>query len=86
MPQTEFSHETDNETVERIPESEKNLVVIHALIISAREPKEISNLFPKEAHQENFSFTFLFQNVFSQGGELRTIRVNENYLVVYKNT
>ena len=85
LPQTEFSHGIDNEILEKIQASEKNLVVLDDLMTSAGESKQISKLFTQEAHHKNLTVIFIVQNVFYHGREMRTISLNAHYLVLYKN-
>ena len=49
LPQTHFSHEIDDEILEQIRASEKNLVVLDDLMTSAVESTQISKLFNQEA-------------------------------------
>ena len=85
LPQTHFSHGIDNEILEKIQASEKNLVLLDDLMTSAGESKQISKLFTQEAHHKNLTVIFIVQNVFYHGREMRTISLNTHYLVLYKN-
>ena len=85
LPQTHFSRGIDNEILERIQASEKNLVVLDDLITSAGESKQISKLFTQPAHSRNLSVIFIVQNVSYHGRDMRTISLNAHYLDLYKN-
>ena len=76
LPQTEFAFGIDNEFLEKIEASEKNLVVPDHLMTSAEDSKRISKLFTQEAHQKNLTVIFIVQNLFYQALELRTISLN----------
>ena len=58
LPQTEFSHGIDNEILEKIQASEKNMVGLDDLLTIPGESKEISKLFTQEAHLQNYSVIF----------------------------
>jgi Adenovirus IVa2 protein len=47
--------------------------------------KEITNLFVKGSHHRNLSIWFLMQNFFHQGKEIRTITLNAQYIILFKN-
>jgi hypothetical protein len=47
--------------------------------------KEISNLFVKGSHHRNLSIWFLMQNFFHQGKEIRTVTLNAQYIILFKN-
>ena len=85
LPQTELVLGIDNEILEKIQASEKNLVVLDDLLTSAGESKQISKLFIQDAHHKNLTVIFIVQNVFYHGREMRTISLNAHYLVLTKN-
>ena len=89
LPQTHLAHGIDNEILEKIHASEKNLLVLDDLMTSAGESKQISKLFTQEAHHKNLTVIFIVHNLFYQGREMSTICnaiiLNAHYLVLYKN-
>ena len=85
LPQPEFALGIDNEILEKIQASQKNLVVLADLMTSAGESKQISKLFTQEAHWKNFSVIFIVQNLFCHGRERKSISLNVHYLLLYKN-
>ena len=85
LSQTEFTHGIDNEILENIQASDKNLVVLDDLMTSPGESKQISKLFTQEAHHKNLTVIFLAQNLFYHGRKMRTIRLNAHYLFLHKN-
>ena len=85
LPTLDFHQGIDNQVLESIQTSERNLVVIDDLMSSAADSKRISKLFTQESHHRNLTVIFIVQNLFYQGREMRTISLNAHYLVLYKN-
>jgi hypothetical protein len=46
---------------------------------------EIGKLFTKGSHHRNLSVWFLMQNFFHKGKEIRTITLNAQYIILFKN-
>ena len=46
---------------------------------------EITKLFTKGSHHRNLSIWFLMQNFFHQGKGIRTITLNAQYIILFKN-
>jgi hypothetical protein len=85
VPTIEFVNGIDNDKLDSVNASERNLVVLDDLMASAGDSKKISNLFTQEAHHRNLTVIFIIQNLFNQGKEMRNISLNAHYLVLYKN-
>lgn len=47
--------------------------------------KELSQLFTKGSHHRNVSIWFLMQNFFHHGKDIRTITLNAQYIILFKN-
>jgi hypothetical protein len=62
---------------------ERTLVIIDDLM--AECGKEITSLFVKGSHHRNLSVWFLMQNFFHQAKEIRTITLNAQYILLFKN-
>src|SRR5579859_478808 len=62
---------------------ERVLILIDDLM--AECGKEITNLFVKGSHHRNISLWFLMQNFYHQGKEIRTITLNAQYIILFKN-
>jgi len=62
---------------------ERVLLVIDDLM--AECGKDITNLFVKGSHHRNLSIWFLMQNFFHQAKEIRTITLNAQYIILFKN-
>jgi len=63
----------------------RNVVVIDDLISDAKSSKIVADLFSKYSHHSNATVILLSQNLFSQGSSMRTISLNTQYFVLFKN-
>ena len=61
----------------------RNLVVIDDLMSETDE--RVTKLFTKKSHHCNTSVIYLVQNLFPKGKESRTISINAQYMVLFKN-
>ena len=61
----------------------RNIVVLDDLM--AETDDRVTNLFTKKSHHCNTSVIYLVQNLFSKNKESRTISLNTQYIVVFKN-
>ena len=77
------------ECVEGLPDvssfdsKNRNLVVIDDLMSETDE--RVTKLFTKKSHHCNTSVIYLVQNLFPKGKESRTISINAQYMVLFKN-
>ena len=85
LPTIEFVEGIDENLLEGIRVSERNLVVIDDLMTRAGDSKRVSALFTQESHHRNLTVIFIVQNLFYQGREMRNISLNGQYFVIYKN-
>ena len=69
----------------KCPHKEPQWIIIDDLMTEASDSKNISDLFVKDSHHENISVILLVQNLFVRGKEFRTISLNAQYLVLFKN-
>ena len=60
-----------------------NVVVLDDLM--AETDGRVTDLFTKKSHHSNTSVIYLVQNLFSRNKESRTINLNTQYMVVFKN-
>ena len=78
-----------NEWVEGIPDMDDfdpkvtNLLVIDDLMSEANT--SVTKLFTKGSHHHNISVLFLVQNLFHQGKDFRTVSLNSQYMVLFRN-
>ena len=63
--------------------SMRNLIVIDDLM--AETDERVMTLFTKKSHHRNTSVLYLVQNLFPQNKESRSISLNSQYMVVFKN-
>ncbi len=63
----------------------KDVLVIDDQMQSACDNVEVQNVFTKYVHHRNLSCIYIVQNLFIQGKASRTISLNTNYLVLFKN-
>jgi len=62
-----------------------SLIVIDDLMRDATNSKDVCELFVEGSHHRNISVTCIMQNAFSKGKENRTMSINSQYLVLFKN-
>ena len=63
--------------------AKRNIVVLDDLM--AETDERVTNLFTKKSHHCNTSVIYLVQNLFPKNKESRTISLNSQYIVVFKN-
>ena len=63
--------------------STRNLIVIDDLMAETNE--RVTTLFTKKSHHRNTSVLYLVQNLFPKNKVSRTISLNSQYMVVFKN-
>ena len=64
-------------------DGKRGLVVLDDLM--AEIDDRVTNLFTKKSHHPNTSVIYLVQNLFSKNKESRTISLNSQYMVIFKN-
>lgn len=67
------------------PVNQSHLVILDDVIFQASNHPEVAKLFTQYRHHRNMSVLYLTQNVFQQGKYSRTISLNSNYMVLFKN-
>lgn len=67
------------------PPDQKHLVILDDLIAQASEDENVMKVFTQFRHHRDMSVMLLTQNVFHQGKFSRTISLNCNYMVLFKN-
>ena len=68
-----------------LPVHTRNLLIIDDLMNDACNNIEVQYVFTKYVHHRNLSCMYLVQNLFMQGKTSRTISLNTNYMVLFKN-
>lgn len=69
-----------------LPVSANNLLILDDLMNEACNNIEVQNVFTQYVHHRNLSCIYLMQNLFIQGKASRTISLNTNYMVIFKNS
>ncbi len=85
FPQIEFIEGIPDDVIDMFDPKINNLIVLDDLMDVCSSDKKIANLFTKGCHHRNLSVIFIVQNLFYQGRESRTISLNTNYMVLFKN-
>lgn len=67
------------------PPEKTHLIVLDDVILEASDHPEVVKIFTQYRHHRNMSVFLLTQNVFQRGKHSRTISLNSNYLVLFKN-
>ena len=62
-----------------------SLIVIDDLMRDATNSKDVCELFVEGSHHRNISVACILQNGFSKGKENRTMSINTQYIVLFKN-
>ena len=70
---------------ELLPVSKNNLLIIDDVMKDASNNVQIEKVFTQYVHHRNLSAIYLVQNLFFQGKSSRTISLNTNYLIIFKN-
>lgn len=61
------------------------LIIIDDLMEEAVQNRSVVDLFTKGSHHKNLSVFFMTQNLFNKGKYSRTISLNSQYLILFKN-
>lgn len=67
------------------PPDQNHLIILDDVIFQASNHPEVVKIFTQYRHHRNMSVMMLTQNVFHQGKYNRTISLNCNYLILFKN-
>ena len=65
--------------------TERNLLILDDQMSETKGDNSVVNLVTKGSHHKSATVVFLMQNLFEKGGALRTINLNSQYLVLFKN-
>lgn len=65
--------------------NQSKLVIIDDMMDECLDSKVVSDLFTKGSHHKNLSVIFMTQNIFAKGKFSRTISLNSQYLILFKN-
>ena len=88
LPKVEFvKDETDWAGIyESLQPSDRNLLVLDDQMTETKaDASSFANIFTKGSHHRSITVVFLIQNLFEKGGALRTVNLNSQYIVLFKN-
>lgn len=69
--------------VDAFDSSKRRLLIIDDMM--SEKDERISKIFTKKSHHRNLSVVYIVQNLFSKSKENRTININSQYMVLFKN-
>ncbi len=68
-----------------LPVTKPNLLIVDDLMQQASANSELQRVFSQYVHHRNLSAIYIVQNLFVQGKSSRTISLNANYMILFKN-
>ena len=77
----------DTQLYESFSASERNLLILDDQMsaASSKDRKEMTKLFTQGSHHRNLTIFYCVQNLFEHGPASRTISLNSQYIVLFKN-
>ena len=84
-PTAEFVHGFTPDIYERFDAHQTNLLVIDDQMGEAGKSSTLLNLFTRGSHHRNLSILYLVQNIFDKGAVMRSVNLNAQYIVTFKN-
>ena len=85
LPKVQFLQGFREEIDQEINCTKNSLLILDDLQSEISDNKRLSNIFSKGSHHRSLSVLFIQQNLFYQGKESKTIRLNCQYLVLFKS-
>ena len=70
---------------DEIEEMSDGLIVIDDLVNDAVKDASMLSTFTEGSHHKNISIVFIMQNIFHKGSHTRTMSINTQYIVFFKN-
>ena len=61
------------------------MIIFDDLASELANSKFLTNLFTKGSHHKQLNIILISQNLFQQGREMRTIGLNTEYYIIFKN-
>jgi len=84
-PEIEFIKGLKEELYDSLNASNRNLVILDDQMSLAGDSKILSKLFTDGSHHRNLSIIYIVQNLFHQGRSHRTVSLNSQYIILFKN-
>ena len=85
VPELEFVKGIKSNLYESFDPKTRNLLVLDDQMSEAGNSTQLTQLFTKGSHHRNLSIVYIVQNVFDKGRSMRTVSLNSQYLVIFKN-
>ena len=74
-----------DEIFDSLSPEQRNILVLDNQMGVASSSTSVADLFTKVSHHRNLNVIYLVQNVYNQGKSQKTISLNSNYRVVFRN-
>jgi hypothetical protein len=88
IPAVEFVKDATNYAAvyDSLQPTERNLLIMDDQMAESKDDaSNFANIFTKGSHHRSITVVFLMQNLFEKGGAMRTINLNSQYIVLFKN-
>ena len=85
LPNIEFIKDMNSGLYEGLDPQVRNLVVIDDQMTEAGDSKDLCKFFTKGSHHRNLSVVYIVQNLFDKGRSQRTVSLNTQYMILFKN-
>ena len=73
------------EEIKSFADGNHNMIILDDLMTKVQKSDEILDMFILDSHHLNISVIYMVQNIFHQGKYCRTIALNTQYMVLFKN-
>ena len=73
------------EDITEMIDGSHNMIILDDMVTKLQKSEEILDMFTLGSHHHQISIIYLTQNIFYQGRHGRTIALNTQYLVLFKN-
>jgi len=70
---------------ESLSPNQRNMLVLDDQMLYGAKSKEIAKCFVQGSHHKNLSVFYLVQNIFDKGKDHRTVSLNSQYTIIFKN-
>ena len=84
-PDAEFVKEFTEQLYESFQPTQDNLIILDDQMTNLGSSKSVTDLFTKGSHHRNITIIYLVQNFYEQNKNQRTISLNSQYIVLFKN-
>lgn len=75
----------ENEFYNSLSNMNRNLLILDDQMSTIGNSKTLARLFTEGSHHRNLSIIYIVQNLFDKGKSHRTVSLNAQYFVLYKN-